>query len=319
MKFFALVAALAAVLAGCSGDKTAGTAEQAGPTKPLVVFSQANSQDPWRQVFDAEMRAAANERRNEFDFEAQEAQDNANTQISQVDAFLLKKPAALLISPTNVSLKGAIEKAYDQGIAVILLDRAIPSDKYTTFIAGDNVDIGRQAAKLVVEKLKGNGIVLEIYGLAGATPTDERHKGAQEIWDQNKGIKVIKGDNCDYQRNKAQTYMQTFLQRGDKFDAVFAHNDEMAIGAMQAMAARNITGKIIVGIDGCQKEVVDLIKAGKLTATFVYPVPAQKGIEVVSNWLKGNKNVEKKIVLPTERVDASNADQFLKDHPNLAK
>ena len=312
--FFGAIATLA--LAGC-GKTTDNTAS--GGSTPLVVFSQANSQDPWRQVFDAEAKAAAAEHATEFTFEEQEAQDNANTQISQVDAFLLKKPAALLISPANVSLKDVCEKAYDQGIPVILLDRAIPSEKYTTFIAGDNVAIGREAARLIVQKLGGKGTVLEIYGLAGATPTDERHKGAQEIWAANPGMKVIVGDHCDYQRNKAQTFMQTFLQRGDKFDAVLAHNDEMAIGAWQAMNARNMGGKIIVGIDGCQTEVVNMIKDGKLTATFVYPHPARKGIEVAADLIKGNKNVEKKIVLPTQKVDKDNADQFLKDNPNLAK
>lgn len=316
MKYLLAILPIAAALAGCAGKDTASAEDG---SKPLVVFSQANSQDPWRQVFDAEMKAAAAEHSAEFDFEMAEAQDKADTQISQVEAFLLKKPAALLISPATVALREVCAKAYDAGVPVVLLDRAVEGDKYTTFIAGDNVEIGHRAAQFIVDKLGGRGTVLEIYGLAGSTATDDRHKGAQEVWDANPNIRVIRGDHCDYQRNKAQSYMQTFLQRGDAFDAVLAHNDEMAIGAWQAMNAQDVSGKVIVGIDCCQQEVVDMIKAGKLTASFTYPHPARKGIEVVAEWLKGNKNVDKKILLPTEQVDASNADQFLQAHPNLAK
>jgi ribose transport system substrate-binding protein len=312
-----LIFSLCIVLVGCKKAEQASV-EERGTSKPLVVFSQANSQDPWRQVFDAEMKAAASEHASEFAFEMQEAQDNANTQISQVEAFLLKSPKALLISPATVALKDVCERAFDKGIPVILLDRSIPGDKYTCFISGDNVEIGRQAAKFIVERLKGKGTVLEIYGLAGSTATDERHKGADEVFKATPGIKVIEGDHCDYQRNKAQSFMQTFLQRGDNYDAVLAHNDEMAIGAWQAMSSAGVSGKIIVGIDGCQKEVVEMIRLGKLTATFTYPHPARKGIEVAAGLLKGI-TPEKVISLPTERVDSSNADDFLKSHPNLAK
>ena len=91
MRFWTFGAIAALAVAGC--NKTADN-NTMGANKPLGVFSQANSQDPWRQVFDAEAKAAAAEHASEFTFEAQEAQDNANTQISQVDALLLKKPAA---------------------------------------------------------------------------------------------------------------------------------------------------------------------------------------------------------------------------------
>jgi ribose transport system substrate-binding protein len=313
MKLTCLLVCLGFVL-GCSQPDSA----QAGGTKPLVVFSQANSQDPWRQVFDAEMASAAEEHKDDVSYEMQEAGDNPDKQISQVDAFLLKKPAAILISPATVALRAICEKAFDQGIPVILLDRAIPGEKFTTFIAGDNVQIGRASAEYVVTKLGGKGTVLEIYGLAGSTATDERHQGAQEVWSKNPGIKVIRGDHCDYQRNKAQSFMQTVLQRADKFDAILAHNDEMAIGARQALdAAGSSFNPIIVGIDCCQKEVVDLIKAGKLTASFTYPHPARKGMEIAVQMIKGEKNVEKKIMLPSEKVDAENADTFLNEHPNL--
>ena len=95
----------------------------------------------------------------------------------------------------------------------------------------------------------------------------------------------------------------------------------MAIGARLAWDAAHPTGKapMFVGIDGCQKEVVDLIKAGKMDATFQYPTPGAKGIEVAADILKGNKPKDRKIILPTTLVDKTTADKYLADNPNLAK
>lgn len=313
MKRFAWIALAAVALAGCSGGDMEGG-------RPLVVFSQANSQDPWRQVFDAEMNAAAEEHADEFRFAMLEAQDKADLQISQVESLLLKNPVALLISPATEALQSICERAYDRGIPVILLDRGLPGDKYTTLIGGDNVEIGRRAAEYIAEKLGGGGTVLVIKGLAGATPTKDRHDGAMQVWAESyPGIEVIEGDHCDYQRVKARNYMEIFLQGGRQFDAVYAHNDEMAIGAWQAIEAQGTGDKIIVGIDACQREVIGMILDGKLTATLVYPHPARRGIEIASQLLKGESDVPKKIVLDTTVIDITNAENFLADNPNLAK
>jgi ribose transport system substrate-binding protein len=130
---------------------------------------------------------------------------------------------------------------------------------------------------------------------------------------------VIQGDNCDYQRQKARSYMENFLQSGTAFDAVYAHNDEMAIGAYLAMEAKGVSGKVNFGIDACQQEVIDMIKAGKLTATFSYPTPGAKAIEVADDILKGNLPSEKRIVLATETVTKENADAYAGAHPSLVK
>lgn len=302
------VAVLGVLLAGCQGG-----------SKPLVAFAQANSQDPWRQVFDGQMKAAADQHASEFAFEEQDAHDDANTQIGVIETFLIKNPKVLLVSAADTSVTQACEKAFDKGIPVILLDRAIDSEKYTCYIGGDNTQIGVEAGRYLGGLLKGTGTILMIQGKAGATPTDNRRDGFMEAMKEFAGITVIQGDNCDYQRQKARSYMETFLQTGKKFDAIYAHNDEMAIGAYLALEAKSKVGVPIVGIDGCQLEIVDYIKAGKVTATFVYPTPGAKGIEVAAGILKGNMPTEKKIVLVTMAVTKENADQFVKDNPNLAK
>lgn len=321
----AAFAALAMV--GCgSGDSGNGSAStkpgSSSGNLPLVVFSQANSADPWRQQFDAETKTAADAKTAAFRFKEQSAEDDANKQISQIDTLMLESPKVLLVSPADTSVATAIEKAYDKGVGVVLLDRGIPGDKYTVHIGGDNVDIGRQAAEYIAKRLNGKGIVLMIQGKGGADATNDRRSGAMDAFKNYSGITVIQGDDCKYQRQAAQSYMETFLQSRRPFDAVYAHNDEMAIGAYQAydhLATKPKTKPIFVGVDGCQQEVVQMIKDGKLDATFRYPDPGPKGIEVAADILKGNSPKDKKIILPTEIVTKENADKYLAAHPGLAK
>ncbi len=162
-----------------------------------------------------------------------------------------------------------------------------------------------------------------IQGIASATATKERKAGFLEVMKAKfPAVKIIEGDDCGYNRVKARSYMESFLLRGEKIDCVYAHNDEMAIGARLAWDAANPSGgtaPAFVGIDGCQQEVVDMIKAGKLDATFKYPTPGAKGIEVAVDIIKGNPPKDKKIVLPTVLVTKDTADQYVKDNPNLAK
>jgi ribose transport system substrate-binding protein len=189
-------------------------------------------------------------------------------------------------------------------------------------VGGDNYEIGKQAGHYIVDQLHGKGVVLMIQGLADATPTRDRRDGAMESFKKAPGITVIMGDDCKYQRQAAQDYMETFLQSGKPFDAVYAHNDEMAIGAYQAYdRAPNKPAKkpLFVSIDGCQKEVVDMIKAGKLDATFKYPDPGPKGVQLAADIVAGKMPTDKKYILPTERVTKDNADAYIAAHPNLAK
>lgn len=311
---------------GCSSggtsEGTAGSGEPGTPSsgeKPLVAFAQANSQDPWRQVFDAETKDAAAKHTSEFSFELQDAQDDPSKQIGLIETFLVKKPKVLLVSPVTEAVQSAVEKATDAGVPVILLDRSVPGDKWAAYVGGDNVQIGREAGKFVAEKLGGKGVVLMIQGTVGAAPTRDRANGFLEAVKEHPGITVITGDDCGYQRVRARSFMENFLTSGKAFDAVYAHNDEMAIGAFLAMEAAKAPKKLIVGIDACQREVIQMIADGKLDATFTYPQPGPAAIEIAAKIIKGEMPTEKQVLLPTEKITQENAAAFLDAHPNLAK
>ncbi len=287
--------------------------------KPLVFFSQANSADPWRQVFDAETKAEAEKNKGYMSFEEQQANDDPSHQIDQIETALVKRPKVLLVSPATVAVQRAIEEAHAKGVFVVLLDRSVGGDKWDCYVGGDNNDIGYQAGKYMGKKLGGKGIVLMIQGIADAPPTKDRASGFMRAMNEFSGIKVVKGDNCDYQRQKARTYMENFLQRHQPFDAVYAHNDEMAIGAYMAMKDANTPQKVIVGIDGCQMEVVNMIKEGKIDASFSYPDPGPKGVDIAVSALNGQMPKAKKVLLATEMITKETADAYAKKHPNLAK
>jgi len=304
-----IVCAALALGLGCS---------QKGASKPLIALAQANSQDPWRQVFDAQIKKTAAQH-PEVDFEEQDAQDDPIKQSNQIDTFKVKGAKVLLVSAASEAVQKSVEAAFDAGIPVILLDRQIPGDKYTAWVGGDNVDIARQAAAYIAKRLNGKGVVLMIKGKAGAGPTIDRENGAKDEFKKYPGITVIDGYYCDYQREPARKYMETFLQTKKHIDAVYAHNDEMAIGARMAWDAsgQKSPAPIFVSIDGCQKEEIDDILAGKLDATFQYPVPGAKGFELALDLLKGQKLPQKRYILPTQMVTKENAQAFLKANPDL--
>jgi len=328
------IISLAAVLAACNSDKT-GTTDNTGVApktvdnsapaassgdKPLVILAQANSADPWRQVFDAETKDAAAKQANLFTFsEVSGGTDDVSRQITDIENAIVKKPKVLLVSPVTTAAEKAIAEAHDKGIVVILLDRSVPGDKFDCWVGGDNHAIGKLAGDFMGKKLAGKGTVLMIQGIADAPPTKDRAAGFYEAMNSYPGIKVIKGDNCDYRRDKALTFMENFLQRHQAFDAVYAHNDEMAIGAYLAMKNANTPKKVIVGIDGCQAEVVNMIKEGKIDATFSYPDPGPKGIAIAADAINGKLPTSKKYLLASESITKETADAYAIRHPNLAK
>jgi len=336
-KIWPLAALAGMALAGCGtsgGGDGATTTTTTGSTptaskpadgsKPLVAFSQANSKDPWRQVFDAETKTEVDKDASLFTFEEQAADDDADKQKSQIETVILKQPKVLLVCPSTIAVGAETDKVFDQKIPVILMDRGVPGDKYTCYIGGDNVEIGRQAGEYIAKRLNGKGTVLMIQGLGGVDAAKDRQDGAMESFKKYPGITTIIGDDCKFQRQDSHNYMDTFLQTRKPFDAVYAHNDEMAIGAYDAWEAwsKSQPGAkkpIFVGIDGCQKEVVNMIKDGKLDATLKYPIPGPMGVQIAADILKGKMPEKKRILLPTELVTKETADKYLAANPNLAK
>ena len=165
-------------------------------------------------------------------------QDNAK-QVADVENFLRQKIDLLMISPNEAKpLTPIVKKVFESGIPVIVLDRAIEGDTYTTFIGADNREIGKAAGKYVAELLKGKGDIVEIKGLPGSPPARDRSEGFREAIAAFPDLNIIHDPVANWLREEAMAQMESALAAHDHIDLVYAHNDPMAIGAYLAAKAK---------------------------------------------------------------------------------
>ena len=198
-----------------------------------------------------------------------DAQNDSDKQVAAVESFISQKVNGILISPmTTDSLVPAIEEAVNAGIPVASVDRKANTDKVLVHVGADNVEGGRAAARYVVQKLGGKGTIIELEGTPGASPAIDRKKGFDEVIAQNPGLKILVSQAADFDRAKANSTMENLMQAYPNFDAVFGANDEMIIGAIEAMSAAGIdpSTKVTVGYDATP-DAFAYIKEGKLGAT----------------------------------------------------
>lgn len=229
-----------------------------------------------------------------------DAQDDTAKQISGIEDLILQKVDVLLVNPTDsAAISSAVKDANDAGIPVITIDRSSDEGDIETFIASDNVAGGEMAAEYLVKELGEKAKVVELEGVSGASATRERGKGFHNIAD--KQLEVLTSQTAEFDRTKGLNVMENILQGNKDIQAVFAHNDEMALGAIEAIKA---AGKdiIVVGFDG-NDDALKAVESGELKATIAQQ-PALIGEEAVNaseKILKGDK-VDDTISVPLKLV-----------------
>jgi ribose transport system substrate-binding protein len=229
-----------------------------------------------------------------------DAQDDTAKQISGIEDLILQEVDVLLVNPTDsAAITSAVQDANDAGIPVITIDRSSDEGDIETFIASDNVAGGEMAAEYLVKELGEKAKVVELEGVSGASATRERGKGFHNIAD--KQLDVLTSQTAEFDRTKGLNVMENILQGNNDIQAVFAHNDEMALGAIEAIKA---AGKdiIVVGFDG-NDDALKAVETGELKATIAQQ-PALIGEEAVNaaeKILKGDK-VDDTISVPLKLV-----------------
>ncbi|MBB4684329.1 substrate-binding domain-containing protein [Amycolatopsis jiangsuensis] len=296
---------------GSAGGAPSTRACQGAGGKYTIGMSQANLAEPYRVRMDEDIRkAAAGVPQFTVNF-SDAAQDNAK-QVEQVNTFLTQGIDLLIISPNEATpLTAVVKKAYDQGVPVLVLDRKVDGEGYTSFIGADNVDIGRQAGRFFADKLlPGGGKVVELKGLAGSTPAKERSDG----FDQGiagHGITVVGTADADWLRDKGQQQADALLKAHPDAQALFSANDPMAEGARIAAQNAGRADLPITGIDGLPvpEGGIKAVEAGRLSATFVYPTGGAEAVASAKKLLVDCQQVEKQQTLPTRLVTRENAAQ----------
>ncbi|MGE7762011.1 ribose ABC transporter substrate-binding protein RbsB [Peribacillus sp. NPDC097895] len=229
-----------------------------------------------------------------------DAQDDTAKQISGIEDLILQNVDVLLVNPTDsAAISSAVQSANEAGIPVITIDRSSDEGDIETFIASDNVAGGEMAAEYLVKELGEKAKVVELEGVSGASATRERGEGFHNIAD--KQLDVLTSQTAEFDRTKGLNVMENILQGNKDIQAVFAHNDEMALGAIEAIKA---AGKdiIVVGFDG-NDDALKAVENGELKAT-VAQQPALIGEEAVNaaeKILKGDK-VDDTISVPLKLV-----------------
>ncbi|WP_338443339.1 ribose ABC transporter substrate-binding protein RbsB [Bacillus spizizenii] len=225
-----------------------------------------------------------------------DAQNDSSKQTSDVEDLIQQGVDALLINPTDSSaISTAVESANTVGVPVVTIDRSAEQGKVETLVASDNVKGGEMAAEFIADKLGKGAKVAELEGVPGASATRERGSGFHNIADQE--LDVVTKQSADFDRTKGLTVMENLLQGHPDIQAVFAHNDEMALGALEAINS-SVKDILVIGFDG-NKDALASIKDGKLSATVAQQpeLIGKLATEAADDILHGKK-VQKTISAP---------------------
>jgi ABC-type sugar transport system substrate-binding protein len=273
--------AMLVALAGCSQERPALSAPQTTSTpdakakktyKDLIVgYAQLGAESEWRSANTTSVKEAAQELGVELRFsDAQQKQEN---QIKAIRSLIAQKVDVIGVAPlVETGWDDVFKEAKDAGIPIILVDRraAVSPDLYVTFIGSNFLEEGRKAARIMAQLTEGKANIVELQGTRGSAPANDRFSGFREVLKNYPDMKILDTEDGNFTVAKGKEVMQAFLKaHGKGITAVFAHNDDMALGAIQAIEEYGLKPGVdiqIVSVDAA-KGAFEAMMAGKLNAT----------------------------------------------------
>lgn len=300
------------MLAGCGkkdGDSAGGAAS--GDKKITVGFSQIGQENPWRT---AETNSILDEgKKRGINLKYSDAQGKQEKQVADLKTFIAQKVDAIILAPkVETGWEAVLTQAKAAKIPVILVDRGVTvadDSLYTTLIASDFVDEGRRAGEWLATKTGGKANIVELQGTVGAAPANDRKKGFDEAIAKHPEMKISRSQSGDFNRSKGKEVMEAFLKADPAITAVYAHNDDMGLGAIQAIeeaGKKPGTDILVVSIDG-MKDMIQAIADGKANCTVeCNPLLGPAAFDAIDAVL-GGKTLEKKTVVKDELFDQENA------------
>jgi len=337
-----VLAVVCAMLPSCKRpQQTDDQTETARPVtrRAIVVgFSQIGAESDWRQANTLSIRTEAEKRGVDLRFsDAQQKQEN---QIKALRSFIDQKVDVIALSPVvETGWQTVLEEIRKAGIPLILTDRGVDvTDKslFVTLISPDVVEEGRRAARWFIKNTAGEVKVFELRGTPGSSPAVDRKKGFEEAIKDHPRIKIIKSQDGDFERGKGKEVTEAFLEtpEGKQFNALYAHNDDMALGAIQAMKEAGLKpGKDIkiVSIDAVRAAFEALIDGDLNCTVECSPLLGAKLFDMVEAILAAKRLKERgtavKVLKPAV-AEMLNAEIFEKriwvdegvfDDPSVAK
>lgn len=292
------------LLAGCStkapGEQKAESKKD-GNKEITVGLSISTLNNPFFVTLKEGAEKAAKE--NKIKLISVDAQDDPAKQASGIEDLIQKKVDVILVNPTDsAAVTPAIESANNANIPVITVDRSAEGGKVVSHVASDNVAGGQMAAEFLLEKIGKKGKIVELEGIPGSSAARDRGKGFHNVIDKATDVKVVAKQPADFDRAKGLSVMENILQGNKDIVGVFAHNDEMALGALKAIQAAGLKDIVVVGFDATD-DAVKAVKDGQMAGTIAQK-PAEIGktaIETAIKVAKGEK-VDQNIPVTLELV-----------------
>jgi len=303
---------------GGGGD--GGSEERSGPVS--IVASVPPTDHGWLGAISKNAKEAA-EQYDDVRFRLLEAAD-ADSQAQQIEQVIPDRPDALVVLPQDgAALTPVAQRAERAGIPVVNVDRLFTApDAATATILGDNYQIGVLAAEYIAERLRCEGNVVEIQGLAGISVTEERSEGFTDQLRKScpdGGIEIVARQPGDFNPDTGLRVMESILQAEDQIDAVYTHDDDMAQGVVQAIRnAGRDDDMFLTGVGGSQDAMEQIREGGLYAATFLYnPAMAASAVNMARLIALGEgfpelvpPEVPRQLVVPAATVTQENVDQY---------
>jgi ABC-type sugar transport system substrate-binding protein len=284
----------------------------------VVGFSQMEHNNPWRLAQTASIKAEASKR--QYDIVVTDAQSQTSKQVSDVEDLVARGVGLILLAPREYEgLAPALEAARAASIPVILVDReaeGTPGEDYVTFLGSNFIEQGVRAGEWLAGQTGGQARIVELTGTPGASVAVDRAKGFRQALARYPRMQIIASQTGDFSRAAGQKAMLNIVQaKGREITAVYAHNDEMALGAIEALEAAGMKPGVdvtIISIDG-ERAALESITRGELGATVESnPRFGPLAFDVIEKVRRGEK-VPPKILITDRFFDRSNAAQFVAD------
>lgn len=274
----------------------------------VIGFSQCTAGDAWRKAMHEEMKRELSFHPN-LELIIKDAKNSNDKQVGHIQEFIDQGVDLLIVSPNEAEpITPVVEKAFEKGIPVIVVDRRTSSSLYTAYVGANNYEIGKLAGDYVAKLLNGEGRIIEVWGLKGSSPAVDRHNGFKDALANYRAIKTITSVNGEWEKEVAKIRFSESYEEKDSIDLVFAHNDVMALGAYEYLRSIDKQRDLkFIGIDGLGglNGGLQFVDDGILDATFLYPTG---GAEVVrlANRILHHEPYEKENLLSSTVIDGRN-------------
>ncbi len=302
---------LGAIMCAIMAVSFAGCGENGGLTTGEKQFKIGLSMNTLNNPYfvDAKNGVEKGASENNIKLSVVDAQNDPSKQITDVENLIAQKPDLIIIDPSDSdSIVSAIEACNDANIPVVTMDRKANGGKVVAHLGFNAIESGKIAGEYIAKMMNGKDAnIVEIQGIMGTNVAQDRSKGFNEAISKYPNLKKIATQSADFDRAKAMSVMENILQANKNIDAVYASNDEMALGALEAIkAAKREKDIILIGCDAID-DALAAVRSGSLNATIAEPpfFLGKNALITAVKYLNG-EIVEEEVILDSTLLTAEN-------------